>query len=83
MNDTKPPPQILLHSFLRWHFKTGRLEDRIHGLCSKAVATSEPAELNAILGQLTTAHHENMERIRKRVAEPRVAPERRFSRKVT
>jgi hypothetical protein len=81
VNDIKPPPSgILLRSFLRWHFKSGRLEDRIHGLCAKAVATSEPAELNAILGQLTTAHHENVERIRKRVAEPRISPERRFSR---
>jgi hypothetical protein len=73
----------LMRSFLRGHFKSRRLEDRIRELCAKAVATSEPAELNAILGQLTTAHHEQMERIRKRLMEPRVAPERRFSRKVT
>ena len=74
---------ILMRSFLRGHFKSRRLEDRIRDLCAKAVTISEPAELNAILGQLTTAHHEQMERIRKRLREPRVAPERRFSRKVT
>jgi hypothetical protein len=49
-------------------------------LCAKAVTTTEPAELNAVLEQLTAALHDQVEGIRKRVSQPRVAPERRFSR---
>jgi hypothetical protein len=69
-----------MRSFLRWHFKSRRLEDRIRDLCAKAVTTTEPAELNAVLEQLTAALHDQVEGIRKRVSQPRVAPERRFSR---
>ena len=69
-----------MRSFLRWHFKSRRLEDRIRDLGAKAVVTTDPAELNAILEQLSAALHDQVERIRTRVREPRVAPERRFSR---
>jgi len=69
-----------MRSFLRWHFKSRRLEDRIRDLCAKAVVTTDPAELNVILEQLSAALHDQVERIRTRVSEPRVAPERRFSR---
>lgn len=69
-----------MRSFLRGHFKSRRLEDRIRTLCDKAVGTTDPAELNEVLQQLSSALHDQVERIRNRVSQPRVAPERRFSR---
>jgi homoserine kinase len=56
------------------------LEDRIRELCAKAVVTDEPAELNELLAQLTAALHEQVDQIRKRVMQDKLAPERRFSR---
>jgi hypothetical protein len=69
-----------MRSFLRWHFQSRRLEDRIRDLCAKAVVTTDPEELNAVLQQLSSALHDQVERIRNRVSQPRLAPERRFSR---
>jgi homoserine kinase len=56
------------------------LEDRIRELCAKAVVTDEPAELNELLAQLTSALHAQVDQIRKRVMQDKLAPERRFSR---
>jgi hypothetical protein len=36
--------------------------------------------LNEVLQQLSSALHDQVERIRNRVSQPRLAPERRFSR---
>lgn len=80
MEDSKKSPRNLLGSFISWHFRSRRLEDRIRELCAKAVATEEPAELNELLSQLTAALHEQVDQIRKRVTQDKLAPERRFSR---
>jgi hypothetical protein len=80
MEDSKKSPRSLLGSFISWHFRSRRLEDRIRELCAKAVATEEPAELNELLSQLTAALHEQVDQIRKRVTQDKLAPERRFSR---
>jgi hypothetical protein len=70
----------LLHSFICWHFRSRRLEDRIRELCAKAVATTEPAELNTILEHLSAALHEQIGRLRKQMIQGRMRPERRLSR---
>jgi hypothetical protein len=80
MNDSKTSPRGLLGSFISWHFRSRRLEDRIRELCAKAVVTDEPAELNELLAQLASALHEQVDQIRKRVMQDKLAPERRFSR---
>jgi hypothetical protein len=80
MEDSKKSPRSLLGSFISWHFKSRRLEDRIRELCAKAVVTEEPAELNELMAQLTSALHEQVDQIRKRVTQDELAPERRFSR---
>jgi hypothetical protein len=80
VEETQSPKRLLMRSFLRWHFKSRRLEDRIRDLCAKAVVTTDPEELNEILQQLSSALHDQVERIRNRVSQPRLAPERRFSR---
>jgi len=69
---------ILLPSPLRSMLR--RLDDRIKELSAKAVATSDPPELEKILRQLQVALHEQSERVRKMVSDyPRV--ERRSTKK--
>lgn len=81
MDETvKTQSRSLLGSFICWHFRSRRLEDRIRELCAKAVVTKDPAEVNVILEQLSGALHEQVERIRKQIVQPPVVPERRFSR---
>jgi hypothetical protein len=80
MEDSKKSPRSLLGSFISWHFKSRRLEDRIRELCAKAVVTEEPAELNELMAQLTSALHEQVDQIRKRVTQDELTPERRLSR---
>jgi hypothetical protein len=79
-NDDTKQPRSLLGSFLSWHFRARRLEDRIRDLCARAVTTTEPAELSAILEQLSTALHVQVDRLRKRAIESTLQAERRFSR---
>ena len=80
MVQDKTLARTLLHSFISWHFRSRRLEDRIRELCAKAVATTEPAELNAILQHLSAALHEQIERLRKQMIQDHMQPERRLSR---
>lgn len=80
MTDVKSSPRNLLRSFISWHFRSRRLEDRIRELAAKAVVTTEPAELSSVLDQLTAALHEQVARLRKRVTQTTFAPERRASR---
>lgn len=80
MADAKTSPRGLLRSFISWHFRSRRLEDRIRDLCAKAVATTEPAELSIVLEQLTKALHVQVERLRKQATERSLPAERRFSR---
>jgi len=55
-----------------------RLEDRIRGLCAKAVATDDTAELRKVLEELRAAIHDHTKRLRKLAVSP-VPPERRCS----
>jgi hypothetical protein len=80
MEDAKTPPRTLLGSFISWHFRSRRLEDRIRELCAKAVVTSEPTELSAVLEQLTSALHVQVDRLRKRATQSTLPAERRYSR---
>jgi hypothetical protein len=80
MDDAKTSPRTLLGSFISWHFRSRRLEDRIRELCAKAVVTTEPAELSTVLEQLTNALHVQVERLRKQAAVTSLPAERRFSR---
>jgi hypothetical protein len=80
MSDKKTFSRSLLGSFISWHFRSRRLEDRIRELCAKAVVTTEPAELTAVLEQLTTALHVQVERLRKQATECALPAERRLSR---
>jgi hypothetical protein len=73
-------PRGLLGSFIAWHFRCRRLEDQIRELCAKAVVTTEPAELSAVLEQLTRALHVQVERLRKQATERSLPAERRLSR---
>ncbi|HZR55881.1 MAG TPA: hypothetical protein VFA74_03335 [Terriglobales bacterium] len=54
---------------------TSRLEDRIKGLCAKAVALPDSDELNQVLAELKSALSEHTERIRKMAVE--IVPNRR------
>jgi hypothetical protein len=54
-----------------------RLEDRIRELCTKAVATPEPAEFNKVIQQLREALHEHAKRLRQLAAAKPPSPERR------
>jgi len=80
MDEAKTSPRTVLGSFISWHFRSRRLEDRIRELCAKAVITTEPTELSAVLEQLTNALHAQVERLRKRAIESSLPAERRFSR---
>jgi len=80
MNREKTLARSLLGSFISWHFRSRRLEDRIRELCAKAVVTTEPDELRAILDQLTADLHVHVERLRKRATQNSLPMERRFSR---
>ena len=80
MDHAKTSPRGLLGSFISWHFRSRRLEDRIRELCAKAVVTTEPTELRAVLEQLTNALHVQVERLRKQATESSLPAERRLSR---
>jgi hypothetical protein len=80
MDEAKTSPRSLLGSFISWHFKSRRLEDRIRELCAKALVTTEPAELSAVLEELTNALHVQVERLRKQATVTSLPAERRFSR---
>jgi hypothetical protein len=45
-----------------------RLEDRIRGLCDRALATQDAREFDSIIADLQGALREHSERLRKRVA---------------
>jgi hypothetical protein len=45
-----------------------RLEDRIHALVNRAVATHDRAELDHVIHELRTALHEHANRLRKLAA---------------
>jgi hypothetical protein len=45
-----------------------RLEDRIRGLCARALATQNATEFDSIIADLQCALREHSERLRKRVA---------------
>jgi hypothetical protein len=53
-----------------------RLDDHIRELCTKAVKTSDTAELLEVLEELRDAIHEHTQRLRKLAVNP-VPPERR------
>jgi len=80
MDEAKTSPRTALASFISWHFRSRRLEDRIRELCAKAVVTTEPTELSPVLEQLTNALHVQVDRLRKRATESSLPAERRFSR---
>ncbi|MCU1300511.1 MAG: hypothetical protein JWQ87_795 [Candidatus Sulfotelmatobacter sp.] len=78
MDNSKTSHRTLLGSFISWHFRSRRLEDRIRELCAKAVVTTEPAELSSVLEQLTAALHAQVERLRKRATDSAMQAERRY-----
>lgn len=80
MDHANTSPRGLLGSFLSWHFRSRRLEDRIRDLCAKAIVTTEPAELSAVLEELTNALHLQVERLRKQAFGTPFPAERRLSR---
>jgi hypothetical protein len=80
MNGEKTLARSLLGSFISWHFRSRRLEDRIRELCAKAVVTTEPDELRSILDRLTSDLHVHVERLRKQATRNSIPTERRFSR---
>lgn len=76
MDDQQSPASTLLGSFLSSYFRSRRLEDRIRTLCARAVAATDPAELDPILEQLAAALRAHVERIRQ-VAAMRPMPRER------
>ena len=76
MDDQQSPASTLFGSFLSSYFRSRRLEDRIRTLCSRAVAATDPAELDPILEQLTAALRVHVERLRQ-VAAMRPTPSER------
>jgi hypothetical protein len=68
MDDQQSPASTLLGSFLSSYFRSRRLEDRIRTLCARAVAATDPAELDPILEQLTAALRVHVERLRQMAA---------------
>jgi len=78
MDNANTSPRTLLASFISWHFRSRRLEDRIRELCAKAVVTTEPAELSSVLEQLAAALHAQVERLRKRATDNAMQAERRY-----
>ena len=46
-----------------------RLQDRIEDLVTKAIATDDPHELDAVIQQLRECLHEHSERLRKLAAD--------------
>lgn len=45
-----------------------RLEDRIHTLLKKAIATTDPEELESVIEQLRSALNEHIQRLREMAA---------------
>ena len=77
MDNHQPPGRTLLGSLLSSYSRSRRLEDRIRTLCTQAVDTSDPAELDPVLEQLSTALRNHAERLRKMAATRPTPPERR------
>jgi hypothetical protein len=70
----------LLGSFISCNFRSRRLEDRIRELCALALASTESTHMSGVLEQLSTAMHEQVERLRRQATERELSPERRQSR---
>jgi hypothetical protein len=77
MDDQQSSASTLLGSFLSSYFRSRRLEDRIRTLCARAVAATDPAELNPILEQLTAALRAHVGRLRQLAAMRPIPSERR------
>jgi hypothetical protein len=77
MSDEQPPVPALLLSFLSSYSRARRLEDRIRELCTRAVATSDLAELSPILEQLKAALRDHAHRMRHLPTLPQVPSDRR------
>lgn len=65
MDEQKHSERTLLRSLVSSCFMTRRLEDRIRELCALAVSCTETAQLNTVLQELTSALHEQIQRMRK------------------
>jgi hypothetical protein len=76
----KAHPSTLLGSFVDCYFRSRRLEDRIRELCALAVAATEASHLTSVLDQLSTALHQQVDRLRMQASERSLRPERRQSR---
>jgi hypothetical protein len=67
----------LLGSLLSSYSRSRRLDDRIRRLCGQAVASTDPAELNLILQELTFALRAHTDRVRQLARMRPSPPERR------
>lgn len=76
MDHFQSDDQSLLGSLLSSYSRARRLEDRIRSLCAQAVTTTDPAELNPILEELTSCLRKQLARVRQ-IASTRPLPRER------